>query len=236
MAGNDLERHVAYQLPTDEQIQLPIPPRLASWDAKTHASQVRLTEYLDSVESVVVNRARDSLALRLTVGLPEGSNLLEGGRDLDNYLYPLVQRLGSNRFTSAWAEKLIGPSTLSVGPAVPSTIASLLSAGWSWAVVRTRKSASTSAWKEEIAGQLGHVDEAPEGPLELQLSFLIGPRRNWANLWKPAIDALEAILGPGPRPFHPRDDRVIRLGLHRSLDAALNNQVSVAILWRAAEI
>jgi hypothetical protein len=232
----DLERHVVFQLPTDEQIELPIPPRLASWDVKTHPSQIRLTEYLDSVESLIDYRAHSDLALRLTVGLPAGNNLLEGGRDLDNYLFPLVQRLGSQRFTSAWAEKRIGLSTLSVGAAMPSTVASLLTAGWSSAVVRTRTSASLSAWKKEIAGQLAHVDEAPEGPVELQVSFLIGPSRNWANLWKPAIDALEAILGPGPRPFHPRDDRVTRLGLHRSVDAALGNEVSAMILWRTAEI
>jgi len=37
------------------------------------------------------------LAVELTVGLPGHLSLTGGGRDLDNYLFPLAQRLGPAR-------------------------------------------------------------------------------------------------------------------------------------------
>lgn len=36
-------------------------------------------------------------------------------------------------------------------------------------------------------------------PVRMQMSFTVGPGRNWLNLWKPAIDALGKILGHAAR-------------------------------------
>ncbi len=123
-----------------------------------------------------------NLALELTVGLPEGTDLLSGGRDLDNYLFPVAHRLGSNRLISVWAEKRIGESSLRLEAARSIDPTSLESVGWSHVRVRTTSSASTTAWKQEVSSQLLKVPTAPEGPLELQLSFLVGANRNWINL------------------------------------------------------
>jgi hypothetical protein len=77
---------------------------------------------------------------------------------------------------------------------------------------------------------------APDGPLELQLALAVASRRNWAWLWKPAIDSLGAILGiENPRkPFSTRDDRIVRLALHRTIDDTLGNRVRVGVWWRTA--
>jgi hypothetical protein len=64
----------------------------------------------------------------------------------------------------------------------------------------------------------------------MQLSFTVGSSRNWLNLWKPAIDALDPILGSTPsRSWHPRDGRIIELGLHCRVDHAFSNEVLITI-------
>jgi len=71
-------------------------PVLESWDAVGHPHQRRLAAYLDEVNAVVRACVSDDchhLALELTVGLPEEVALTKGGRDLDNYLSPIAQRI-----------------------------------------------------------------------------------------------------------------------------------------------
>ena len=65
----------------------------------------------------------------------------------------------------------------------------------------------------------------------LELSFAVGPQRNWLNLWKPTIDALDPLLGPTQpnRDWHPRDGRIVDLGLHLKIDPSLGHDVVVAI-------
>lgn len=221
-----------YERPTGKVLELSVAPRLASWDAGVHSSQIALKEYLQAVSELVeAPTLPDSgLALMLSVGLEAGVDPTGGGRDLDNYLFPLAQHLGSQRFDSVWGRKAPGNSSITVGSAVG------LSQGhelheWSFAHANTTASASTAAWKEEIAQQV--VGEPiPEGPVELHIAFKVGPTRNWANLWKPAIDSLENVLGAGPRRFHPRDDRIVILGLHRTVDPALGNVVELGFRWR----
>lgn len=77
---------------------------------------------------------------------------------------------------------------------------------------------------------------APEGPVEMEIGFRVGPARNWAQLWKPAIDALDPILGRTrpDRAYHPRDDRLVRLGLHRLVDSAAGWMVEIGVWWRLA--
>lgn len=84
---------------------------------------------------------------------------------------------------------------------------------------------------DPVGQQLADQDLLPDGAVTLQLSFTVGPRRNWANLWKPTIDALGRLLGrsdPG-RPWHVHDGRIVELGMHCKVDAALGNDVVIAI-------
>ena len=71
--------------------------------------------------------------------------------------------------------------------------------------------------------------------MELQLSFIVGPRRNWLNLWKPTIDALDQIPGrtTPERSWHPLDGRVVELGLHCRVDPGLGNQVVIGVAAHA---
>ncbi|HAL25730.1 MAG TPA: hypothetical protein DCP25_03205 [Chloroflexi bacterium] len=217
-----------------------MPPRLESWDAKTAPSQLALGRYLDHVAELTRERLAElgagALSLELAVALPEGTDLLRGGYDLDNFLYPVVRRLGSHHFASAWISKERGTvSTVRIGPAVLADPQEL--GAWSSARAETTASTSTVAWKRQIAEQIAPADRlAPDGPLEVQLAFAAAARRNWAWLWKPAIDALGAIVGveDARRPFSTRDDRIVRLALHRTIDDALGNRVRVGVWWRSA--
>lgn len=221
-----------YERPAGKVLQLSAAPRLASWDAAVHPTQIALKDYLRSVSELVdaPSLPESGLALMLSVGLEAGVNPIGGGRDLDNYLFPLAQHLGSQRFDSVWGRKGLGSSSITVGPAVGPSEGHGVD-DWSIAQANTSASASTTAWKEEVARQI--VSEPiPDGPVELHVAFRVGPTRNWANLWKPAIDSLENVLGAGPRRFHPRDDRIVILGLHRTVDPALGNVVELGFRWR----
>ena len=108
-----------YRRPADG-VQLVVQPRLASWDAAGQPGQVRLAGFLDHVATVaapMLASAHDRLAVELIVGLPSATPLTTGGRDLDNYLYPVAQRLGATRLAAVFGRKVHGPSRLAVGPA-----------------------------------------------------------------------------------------------------------------------
>ena len=171
--------------------------------------------------------------LKLSVGLPATTHLTGGGRDLDNYVFPIIRRLGAARFVSVWANKSHGASSVAMDGAVQCDTSL---ADWQFAYALTKSGSQTSAWKHEVASQIGmHATPvAGSGPVELQLSFRLHPRRNWSMVWKPAIDALGCVLGDDPagKPFHPKDDRIVRLGLHRLDDLGLGNTIEIGVWWR----
>ena len=222
-----------FAAPTNSPRELHIRPRLASWDAGTAPSQIALTAALDHAVEILQADSREPagpVAVRLDVGLPEGTNPL-GVYDLDNYLFPIVTRLGKLGVpvVSAWGTKSIGAtSTIRACTAVavelpPGAIQK----------IRTDTSSETAAFKLQIADQLAGNAVLPEGPGALQLSFTVGPRRVWTNLWKPTIDALGHLLGRDhteSRPWHPRDGRIAELGLHYSVDPGMKNSVEISIV------
>jgi hypothetical protein len=104
------------------RVALSVEPRLASWDSAGSPGQVRLGEFLDHAEAAAVPMiaAIDGLlAVELTVGLRDELPLTGGGRDLDNYLFPLAQRLGPLRIAAMFGRKVHGPSFLAVDQAHP---------------------------------------------------------------------------------------------------------------------
>jgi hypothetical protein len=209
-------------------------PQLASWMAAGHHDQVRLEDFLSDAEDLTQSRLEaitDPLALCLDVGLPPDTPLLHQ-HDLDNYLVPLVTRLGrrgerhfaSVRCTNQHAEA----SYISITGATPLE-GRQPSTGW--LEIRTSASSQSTAFKQQICDQLQGAVELEEGAVALHLIFTVGPTRNWLNLWKPTIDALEPILGPSTpgRQWHPRDDRVVELGLRCLRDPGIGNDVTIAI-------
>ena len=111
--------------------------------------------------------------------------------DLDNYAYPLASRLKDAGLVSVWCTKQHGEhSFVRIEPArevqPPSTDV---------LVARTTASASTVAYKEQIHAAVAGAAELPAGPVRLELAFVVGPGRNWLNLWKQTIDSLDPLLG-----------------------------------------
>lgn len=110
---------VLYSRPTGRAARLLVEPQLASWDRTGNPGQVRLDNFLSHVDNLAAPMltADGLLAVELTVGLPGDVALTQGGRDLDNYLFPLAQRLGPARITAMFGRKIHGSSSLTIAPA-----------------------------------------------------------------------------------------------------------------------
>lgn len=226
--------------PNVQMMPLQVPPRLASWMASGHPDQTRMEKFLIHAEGLLADLLRqtpDPVALRLDVGLPRHVALLEQ-HDLDNYAFPLAMRLSKSsghQFATVWVTKQhAGTSSAGVRQAVPRPRPSTTD---HWFAVHTTVSSATTLYKQQIHDQLHAAKALPDGPVAIELAFTVGPRRNWLNLWKPTIDALDALLGPTSpdRRWHPRDGRIVELALHRQVDPSYGNDTSIAIaatVWR----
>jgi hypothetical protein len=224
----------AFAIPQNQSLRLPIPPRLASWDKSDDPAQVKLREYLDVAEDLLRPQCETlvgPLSLRLDVGLPSNIDLLEH-RDLDNYLFPLATRLRKrlgNGLVSVWGTKQHAPgSNVRVDRAVAVAPTRPFDDVHS---VHTDAPGESTAFKGQIRDQLACDEPLPMGPVHLELSFVVGPQRNWLNLWKPTIDALGQILGhaPGATEWNPLDGRIVTLGLHNRVDPTVGKHVFIAI-------
>lgn len=225
--------------PDSNLMSLQVAPRLASWMGAGHRDQHDLEQFLAHAERAIepqIAELADPLALRLDVGLPSAVSLLDH-RDLDNYVFPLAVRLTKHtgrHFASVWGSKrhsetsLIGVERANPRHDYGQPDRSLQ--------VRTSASSSKTAYKQQIHDQLEGVEVLPAGPVALELSFIVGPRRSWPNLWKPTIDALGRLIGSptSGRPWHPHDGRIVELGLHSGVDPSIGNDVVIAITATAA--
>ena len=222
-----------YCRPTGRAAQLVVEPELASWDRAGSPGQVRLANFLSHVDVMAapVLAVDGLLAVELIVGLPDSVPLTDGGRDLDNYLFPLAQRLGPARIAAMFGRKIHGSSSLTIGPAQLGQVraAAQFSA-------QVRGSYERTEWKatlRELLLQAGQQETAAgAGPVRMDLAITTGPGRNWANLWKPLIDSFGPVLGEDPRnPFHPHDDRITGLGLHHHISTATGHDVMISAWW-----
>jgi hypothetical protein len=223
-----------FAIPAGPAVQLDVEPRLASWNRAGDPDQMKLEAFLAATEQLLRPRYEQltgPLALRLDIGLPPATPLLDQ-RDLDNYLFPLAARMSKTtgtRLVSVWGTKQHSAASFArIEPAVPIHAPA---PGGPRYVVRTDRSSQITAFKQQIHDQLTGAATLPDSSVRMQLSFTVGPRRNWLNLWKPTIDALGQILGstsPG-RSWHPQDGRIVVLGLHCQVDHALGNEVLITI-------
>src|ERR1700748_2135558 len=101
-----------------------VKPQLASWDRAGHPSQVKLARFLAHVDAIagpVLARVSGQVAAELIVGFSDGVSLIDGGHDLDNYLFPVTQRLGPQRVAAIFGRKIHRPSSLAIGAGPPGT-------------------------------------------------------------------------------------------------------------------
>jgi hypothetical protein len=98
-----------------------IKPLLASWNRTTDPAQIRLQKYLNELEGVlgpIVAGHRD-LFLDMEIDVEDRRRLLHQ-YDLENYLTPVVYRLGAQHFRFVCASKHVGGgSRIHVGVSYP---------------------------------------------------------------------------------------------------------------------
>jgi hypothetical protein len=213
-------------------VRLGVEPQLASWDAAGQPSQVRLARFLAEVELLaapMMATGQGRVVVELIVGLPTSVPLICSGRDLDNYLFPVAQRLGPGRLAAVFGRKTHGRSWLAVSRAEPeaATVPPRFS-------IRMAGSYERARWKQTLRDGLRRSSAMPAGPDPVEMNVVIttGPGRNWANLWKPLLDSFGPVLGENPtRPFHPYDDRVTRLGLHHRIADDIGHDVIIDAWW-----
>lgn len=219
--------------PEGDSKTLRFTPRLASWNKAGHPDQVQLRAYLDDTEALLAGSRIDGpWALRLDVGLPPGQDLLNVA-DLDNYAYPLAHHLKDSGLVSVWCTKQHSEqSFVRIEPAQQT-----LSPSTDLLVVGTTASASTIAYKEQVHAAVLGAAELPAGPIRLEIAFVVGPGRNWLNLWKQTIDSLDPLLGSTypHRQWNPLDGRITELGMHLAVDPAVGNDVLIGIAPASAD-
>ncbi len=207
-------------------------PVLARWDRGDDPGQLELVSWLDYAEDLLTEDLADTgpHVLELAVGFPQGRPLIGRGGDLDNYLFPLIHRLGARPFAAAFATKAVGStSRLLVSPA-RSEPESLGPPNLS---LRATGSYSRPSWPGQIRAACGAakgLDPDGWGPVRLVLVFTTSHLdRTWSELWKPAIDALTPLVGVDPRARKPapRDDRITDLSLHHDHDDSLGWDVVI---------
>jgi len=217
--------------PECEPLTLRTPPQLECWNKADDPAQRRLQDYLNDTQSLLTPALihDGAWALRLDVGLPANRDLLDMA-DLDNYLFPLAKRLsGASRenttLVSAWCTKQHSTQSLvRIEPARETTVPTT-------PVLHLKTAPPADTYKQQVRAAVADATELPPGPVKLELSFVVGPGRNWLNLWKPTIDALDPLLGrthPN-RDWHPLDGRITELGMHLTVDPAARHDVAIGI-------
>ena len=218
-----------------EWVPLPLAPQLESWMAKDHPDSQRLRAFVDdALLRISPYIEGGSCGLELDVRLAPSIPLTIGGRDIDNYLFPLISRLGERRasIVSAFGAKGVGEQSRvragSVRDDSPPTT------GWRFAHTEAAGPAGSARWRDLVIANLLPMPEVvPPGPLEMHITFR-GNRTNWHQDWKPTIDGLGAILGLEHNGGHADDSRITRLALHQMADSSLGSRTLIGVWWRAA--
>jgi hypothetical protein len=223
-------------------------------DVMDRRHQRELDAYLDGLVQDLhwEPQSGGHLALELSLGLPETTSLIGGGHDLDDYVFPVVGRLGPVRFDAVFATKQHADhSAVRIAPAVTVNPATGNPATGNPAAIDPATDSATSPgfraritapatsieWKQQLHDAVRDVTTAPAPPgaVAVELRLSVSRRRNWTALWKPAIDALGPILGvrDPTRPYLADDDRITDLSLHRRFDDLLGDRVIVELWWRS---
>ncbi len=207
--------------PEGGALRLRMEPRVDQWETALHPAKVRLDAYLDDTEELIAeSRVQGPWALRLDVGLSPVRALLDKA-DLDNYAFPLVDRLGNPDLVSVWCTKSHGDASFirlesareKASPEQDVVIAKP-TAG------RDRRD---HLYHQQVdAAVATEVPLAADRAVRLELAFVVPPSWVWWNFWKPTIDGLVHLLGHSgsDKVWDPLDGRITELGMHLTPDPA----------------
>jgi hypothetical protein len=223
-----------FALPEGPALELSLTPRLESSERRDHPAQRALREFVGHARELVdpvIESTRGELAVRLDVGLPDAVDPL-WERDLDNHLFPIARAM-PERVVSVWGTKGRDPRSF---VRVERAVEVADPAGWQVFEV-SRAPGSERYWKAAVRRAVSGGQELPAGPVGLQLALAVGPDRSWPAMWKASIDGLEPLLGKTyeDRIWNPQDGRVVRLGLHRTVDYSLGYDASMTLWVRPAD-
>ncbi|WP_370330732.1 hypothetical protein [Mycolicibacterium hippocampi] len=93
-------------------------------------------------------------------------------------------------------------------------------------------------YKEQVRAAVADGAPVPaDRPVRLELSFVVGFTMNYLNLWKPTIDALGPLLGPGVsgKPWDPNDGRITELAMHVTVNPNARYGVVIGIAASEAD-
>lgn len=213
-------------------------PLVAQWEKRTHPAQIRLNKYLTWLTGEIRPQLndRDDLFLHLEIDVQDPAKLLHQ-YDLENYLTPLFGKkwLNPSSFVLVSARKKVGGgNSIEIGQVRWRTNA--FENDWSRFSCSPGAGSSKPEWKERIRVSLASTnpDFIPTGPAEVHLAWRCSPNRNWVNLWKPTGDAMGPVLGYTSlvNLYHPRDDRIVHLSMHKTIDPRIGYDVQVGMWWR----
>ncbi len=232
---------VFFERPEGPGITLRSAPRLANWNRSGDSGEARLTRALGYSGEQIDPRLAEfegPVAVRFDVGLDRRTRLLDE-RDLDNYLLPLTAELAGRSpqpIVSVWGGKRYAEETfLRLGPArphpEPAYERALTLTATAAGVRDDFKAGFRQQVHDEVREQVRSDGVLPDGPVILELAFVVGPERDWLDLWWSTLDGLGPLLGQSPTApqWHPRDGRVVDLGLHRSVDPDLGDDVVIGL-------
>ncbi len=226
---------VFFQRPEGTAITLRTAPRLSNWNRSGDSGGARLSRAMSYSQAQIDPALASSggpVALRFDVGLPRTTRLLEE-RDLDNYLLPLTADLAARSaqpIVSVWGcKRYADTTTLRVETAKPRT--GLDDAQTFTVTAAGSRDEFKADFRRQIRDHLVGQEQLPDGPVVLEIGYLIGPARNWLDLWWSTMDALGPLLGQSPAQpeFHSRDGRIADLGLHCSVEDDLGDDVVIAL-------
>jgi hypothetical protein len=236
---------VFFERPDGPAITLRSTPRLANWNRTGDTGAARLTRalgYSQHLTDPQLAACSGPIALRFDVGLPRAVRLLDE-RDLDNYLLPLTADLAGRSphpIVSVWGCKRYADETsLRIDTARPCQDQADVGEEVMAMTITAKAVGDRDDFKagfrkeihEQVADRLAGSEPLPDGPVILEASFVVGPSRNWLDLWWSTIDGLGPLLGQSPvQPrFHPRDGRIVDLGLHCAVDPDLGTDVVIGL-------
>lgn len=237
-----LECQGLYLLSQDVHRQLDgIVPVLASWNKNSDPEQQKLQQYLKHLREDLGPLPADERGLFLHMDIAVRPEAYTHHHDLDNYLYPVISCLKAPNFVFVSGTKHVeGTSRLVIGRAEPVGVLEE-SQGWTHATIDSPvMSAQNTAWKVGVRERLLALGPSrlAVGPVEMHLTWRYMAHLNWADLWKPPIDAMGPVLGE-PRsdhPFDPDDGRIVSLGLHLTRDAEAWLGMPIGMHWRLAHV